>query len=134
MTPATPRPTARVLLADEHDRLLLFRGSDGAWLTPGGGMEPGEAGAEAAVRELWEETGHRTTPERLGPVVATTAGHWRSRGGGRLFYSVESFFFLRVAAFTLDTSGFTDYERADIAEHRWWSLPELRATAEPVVP
>jgi 8-oxo-dGTP pyrophosphatase MutT (NUDIX family) len=128
------RPTARVLLADGRDRLLLFRLSDGTWLTPGGGIDRGEPVHIAAARELREETGHQIAPDRLGSMVARTAGHWRAAWNGKLYYSVESYFFLRVPEIVVDTSGFTDYERADITVHRWWTLPELRATDERVVP
>ena len=52
------RRSARVILADSADRLLLFE-SEGFWFTPGGGVEPGETIEQAATRELWEETGLR---------------------------------------------------------------------------
>ena len=42
------------------DRFVVVRNVDGDytwWSLPGGGLEAGETLAEAAVREVWEETG-----------------------------------------------------------------------------
>lgn len=63
----------RVLLIetyDDHDDRPAF------WLTPGGGIEPGESRAAAAARELLEETGIATTPDALGAPVAVARGEW----------------------------------------------------------
>ena len=38
-------------------RALVVRQSAPTFMMPGGGVEPGESPREAAVRELWEETG-----------------------------------------------------------------------------
>lgn len=68
------RRSARVLLVDWADRLLLVRLAapvDGLplWIAPGGGIEAGEDSLDAAVRELREELGIRLDPEQLtGPV------------------------------------------------------------------
>jgi len=43
--------------------ILMVRHLD-FWTLPGGGIEPGEQPAAAAVRELWEETGLRGKPAR----------------------------------------------------------------------
>ena len=58
------RPSARLLVTDRQGRLLLFRfrHDDGPltgktyWATPGGALDEGESFAEAARRELYEET------------------------------------------------------------------------------
>ncbi len=58
------RPSARLLVVDEQNRVLLFRFvfKEGAlagqefWATPGGELDAGETFEEAAIRELFEET------------------------------------------------------------------------------
>ena len=51
-------PSASVTLFDETGRLLLVKHAErDLWITPGGIIEPGESPADAAVREVWEETG-----------------------------------------------------------------------------
>ena len=50
---------------DARERVLLTRRSDnGLWFLPGGGMDPGESGLEACVREVLEETGLRVRVSR----------------------------------------------------------------------
>lgn len=54
-------PCVGGIVTDEHGRLLLIRRAHdpeaGRWSLPGGRVEPGEAAAEATVREVAEETG-----------------------------------------------------------------------------
>jgi ADP-ribose pyrophosphatase YjhB (NUDIX family) len=51
-------PAAGVAVLDTRQRLLLVRdaGMD-LWALPGGAIDPDEVPADAAVREMWEETG-----------------------------------------------------------------------------
>jgi ADP-ribose pyrophosphatase YjhB (NUDIX family) len=51
------RPGVAVIVIDEKKQVLLQKRSDvGLWGIPSGHVEPGETVAEAAIRELQEET------------------------------------------------------------------------------
>ena len=60
-TRATPvrEFTVAVFVVHEGRVLLLFHPKLGMWLPPGGHIEPGELPDDAAVREVFEETGVR---------------------------------------------------------------------------
>ncbi|MEV4563352.1 NUDIX domain-containing protein [Nonomuraea sp. NPDC049419] len=136
----TQRPTARVILAEPGDRVLMLRLVPPdpwphvlSWHLPGGGIEPGESAADAAVREAWEETGHVLDPRTLGAPVATNEGPWSHLG--RHYYSVHTYFFARVQAATLEPGALEDYEVEELARgHQWWRADDLAASQEPVFP
>ncbi len=51
-------PAVAIVVRDAQGRVLLVRHQNGGvWVTPGGAVEPTEVPADAAVREMWEETG-----------------------------------------------------------------------------
>ncbi len=128
------RPGVRVLVIDAADRVLLFASNDDDgrpfWYPPGGGSEPGETAEETARREPWEETGLTD--------VELAAEIWRRRGlaswGGATYDCRERWFLARVAECRIDTTRFTEQERRAIAAHRWWTVDELAATADRLVP
>jgi hypothetical protein len=66
------RPSGRVIAVDPEGCVLMFRVEDPAdtkpaiWMTPGGGVEPGDSAAEAAVREFFAWRGPRFEPSTLG--------------------------------------------------------------------
>jgi len=134
-TPRRIRRAARILLMDEHDRLLLFRFApqDRApfWCGVGGECDPGEDFASAAVRELMEETG--LALEDCGPEVAHRADDYLTLLGEPIT-SDERFFRVRTRSFTPDTRGHTEIEQALINEFRWFTRAELAQWHEPVFP
>ena len=125
-------------MADPEGRVLLFSGQERDevrwWFTPGGGVHRGETLEAAAVRELFEETGFKCTESELGPVVATSSGLWFAGESGKLYLGAYSFFFLRVSGTELNTDGQEDLERSVITGHRWWSVADLRATTDRILP
>ncbi|MDQ3416745.1 MAG: NUDIX domain-containing protein [Actinomycetota bacterium] len=63
-------PGVSALIRDEAGRLLLERRADsGDWSLPGGAVDPGEAPAQALVREVREETGLVVRPWRLVALI-----------------------------------------------------------------
>ena len=129
------RRAARILLLDEHDRLLLIRFAPKDrrpfWCGVGGECDPGEDFHIAAVRELFEETG--LSLETCGPEIARRADDYLTLEGEPIT-SDERFFRVRTQSFTPDTSGHTAIERELIKEFRWFTRAELAEWHEPVFP
>jgi 8-oxo-dGTP pyrophosphatase MutT (NUDIX family) len=127
------------MVVDNAGRLLLFSGAVSntaltgpKWFTPGGGVKAGESLAEAASREVAEETGLFRPPAGLGPVIAVCAGLWWA--GEQPFLGVDSFFAIRVGDLTVNDSGHQEAERSALRVHRWWTATELEQTRAIVFP
>jgi 8-oxo-dGTP pyrophosphatase MutT (NUDIX family) len=129
------RLSSRVLLFDREGSILMLltTGDNGKarWLTPGGGVDPGESHADAAIRELFEETG-LSGVELAGPVFSldfdATYGAKDHDTGHAEYYTAI------VDRFELSDAGWTEDEKVDMLDHKWWTLDELVTTTEPYEP
>lgn len=125
---------ARVLLFDQQDRLLLLFDPDperGAyWYPPGGHIEDGESPEATARRELNEELGVDVAD--LGPVILRRRAQFAYRG--QLFDQDEWHLLGRVDGPEIRSSRSGDNEAAAVAAHRWWSLADLRLSADRFFP
>lgn len=132
------RRTSRVILLAPSNRILLLftRVPDSSnwrrWVTPGGGVDEGESHEQAAVRELFEETGFQV--DTVGqPVWTETIPLPYDEAIYPAAY--QEFFVVRCSEeFEPDRSGWTESEHVDVTQWRWWGVAELESAGEPFEP
>ncbi|MGI3783613.1 MAG: NUDIX domain-containing protein, partial [Janthinobacterium lividum] len=138
-TDAVSRPVrrraGRMLVIDPDGCVLLIRSRQAPdsstvnWVAPGGGVEQGETTAQAAVRELFEETG----------IVATVAADAQPVSSERAVFLVgdwhldqtDDYYVWRVdERAEPDRSRLTAVEQATVLDYAWWSACELSVGTE----
>ena len=136
--PRVRRRTARLLVVDEADRVLLFRDSDLGlnpvphwWMTPAVGSTRARAtrGGRARVAR-----GDRVGGGRRCAVRAGGYPPGRPRLPDVIVDQDEVFFGVRTTGFAPDSSGYTEEEAACIVATEWLTRDDVTAASEPVWP
>jgi 8-oxo-dGTP pyrophosphatase MutT (NUDIX family) len=115
-------PRARLIVLSEDGKELLLVKSWGAqpyWGLPGGGLKRGESPADAARRELYEETGLDVFQDDLTYV---TTLRWQYEA---------PIFMLRVSKFSVSD---TTQSPREIVDLEWFPIDELPEDLSPLVP
>jgi len=114
--------TAAGVVLDSDNGVLLQRRSDtGGWALPGGIIDPAEEPADAAVREIFEETGVTVVPERL--VAVTVSPPMTYPNGDRVQY-------LEITFRCRPVTGHARVNDAESLEVGWHPLDALPALSE----
>lgn len=128
------RRAARIIVLDREGRALMFRydvpGRAPFWVTAGGECEPGESFADAARRELFEETG---IIAELGREIARLTPEFVTVEGEPV-QADERYYIIRVAETRIDISQHTELERQMVSSHRWFTPGELLDWPEAMFP
>ena len=85
-------PSVAGIIRNELGEILLQnKGNGEKWSLPAGAIEPGEAPAEAVVREVWEETGLCVVPRRLIGIFGGRDFRYQYPNGHQVEYNVSMF-------------------------------------------
>jgi hypothetical protein len=75
-----------------------------------------------------------SSPTRPPPEGARRGRPWIAVWGGVAYEVRQRYFLARVPAFAIDTSGFEEFEKANVTGHCWWTAEELATTTDVLRP
>lgn len=129
------RYSSRIVLLNEKHEILLMKiqlPTYSLWCTIGGEIEPNESPLQAAKREVFEEIGYIESDVSWGSAIWYGEHIIDIKGTPTLHK--ETFFLGRTSRLNVDAKNLTDEEKSIVQKFRWWSIEELTATSEFIVP
>ncbi|MFA6262845.1 MAG: NUDIX domain-containing protein [Candidatus Babeliales bacterium] len=138
------RNSVKILLMNEKKEILLMCADDPTttsmegkyhgrfWFPIGGKIELGESIQEAALRELYEETGITQDKIELGPIV--WFGEFDLILAGRAQRLNEKFIVATTKQTNISLDNLTDEERAVVKNIAWFSLDTIKKSTEVIFP
>jgi len=131
------RLTSRIVVMDPQGAVLLFNTAApdtsrfSRWITPGGGVDPGETHFAAAQRELFEETGQRVDidPDPVWTYEFSVA--WDEADHNRGY---AEYFFARTERFTPVSTFWTAEEHVDVTGWNWFRAEDIEGGFDPYEP
>ena len=134
----------RVILLNQKDELLLVliddpttKSKDGSggspfWFLVGGGIEKNESMEEAAVREIFEETGVLAANLQMGPAV--WFGEFEFILSGTPVLEKQTFFVAKTTQTELSLTNLTESEKGVVRRLEWFSLDRIKNSTEVIFP
>lgn len=138
------RKSVRVLLLNPEDKLLLMciegfdiatsdgKRNDRFWCTIGGGIETTETLKDAALREIYEETGISAQEVALGPIV--WYGEVDLMLKGELTRLHETFIVAKTKKDNVQLHQPTNDEKAVVKKLAWFSLEDIKSCEDVIFP
>jgi len=118
-------PGVAAVIRDAEGRVLLQHHTNGTgWGPPSGAIDPGEAPAEAIVREVREEAGLEVVPVRLVGIVGGPEFRCTYPNGDQVEYTTVVFECRIVGGTLAAPDGEAD-------EHRWFPVDALPTLSPP---
>ncbi len=138
------RSSVKILLMNENKEILLMCADDPTttskdgkyhgrfWFPIGGKIEEGESVQEAALREIFEETGITKDKIELGPIV--WFGEFDLVLSRKLQHLKEQFIVGKTKQKSISLDNLTDEERVVVKHVAWFSLDKIKHSTDVIFP